>query len=1089
MLVSQTEEKPDTHYPFATTTCVPAPATIKDLSSASLHYCHICRADVAEKSPLDFADEAEASGRETAASEMPPPEEVPLATVPGSGQAVEAVKSVAQIARQEKRIQDRELEIKNLEVLLEIEAEMKRAAEGKNAELVRELEDIRAQFSGLQVSNEHLSQQVAALQEQVSGEEKLKVAFEEFKWYEDDRVEKRCAELDARLDALSIDFDEELYPHMLTAIAGRRSVPADLARSVSAVLLDRFEQTFARSVPTKILDRIEVSSKSQIELFFVYKDPIFESQDMSTSNTHQESLVDAGSETRHPMLERAKKLDKSHDPLALMAYTGSYSRTTSPYYVTHLSLVVDYNDDYQGDAVQNNSEDPLASAMILLAREITQRFSNPTNNRLRTSSNTKNKTIFQAVRVHIQSRNSGNDGRNTRRSYVQEEVIEGNNVYNDAGNIHRTLRITYSGTVANVQCYNCSEKGVTLTDEHNDFLFVDVTRREEIEELSANICLMAIIQPTNINFDAGLSYDSTLLSKILIVAVLNKNNVQASYALEQLVLNAYKEAEKQQINADKVKQQNKVLTQQLELYKEKIVDSGCLKHITGDRTLLENFIEKFIDTVRFGNDHFAAITGYGDYVQGNITICHVYYVKGLGHNLFSVEIAASSPVCLMSKATSTKSWLWHRRLSHLNFSTINDLTKYDRVDGLLKFKYSKDHLCYACEWEKSNKSSHPPKLVPSINVKLELIYMDLCGPMMVASINEKKYILVIIDDYSRFTWVYFLHTNETSVIIKKFIVQIQLNYNAKQNDNGIEFKNAILKAHYQKLGIMQQLLTARTPQQNGVVKRCIRTLVEVACTMLALLKIDGLGKMKPNAYIGIFIGYSKTSKGFQIYNRRTKNIMETIHVKFDELTTMDFKHDSLELASERFINDDSSVESTNTPYKEDFDILFWPMYKEYFQKRSSDMSINFSAQQVRNHEDSPSTSSIIIEEHDAPLIVTTYEEQTSLISINEDAESSTTALDLSNMHEFHQVQPSTHIWTKAHPLEQVIGDLSKLVMTRKRLQTDLELCMYALTVSTFEPKNIKEAMLDHTWIESMQDKLHQFKRLDVWELVLMRNFF
>ncbi|GJY22258.1 retrovirus-related pol polyprotein from transposon TNT 1-94 [Tanacetum coccineum] len=91
------------------------------------------------------------------------------------------------------------------------------------------------------------------------------------------------------------------------------------------------------------------------------------------------------------------------------------------------------------------------------------------------------------------------------------------------------------------------------------------------------------------------------------------------------------------------------------------------------------------------------------------------------------------------------------------------------------------------------------------------------------------------------------------------------------------------------------------------------------------------------------------------------------------------------------------------------------------------------------------------------------------------------------MHEFHQVQPSTHISTKAHPLEQVIGDPSKPVMTRKRLQTNSEFCMYALTVSTFEPKNIKEAMSDHSWIESMQDELHQFKRLDVWELVPKPN--
>nr|GFB32493.1 hypothetical protein [Tanacetum cinerariifolium] len=156
---------------------------------------------------------------------MPPPEEVSLATVPGAGQAVEAVVAEPHaFARRDKRIQDWELEIKNLEVLLETEAEMKRAAEGKNAELMRELEDIRAQFSGLKVSNEHLSQRVAVLQEQVSGEEKLKAAFEEFKRYEDDQVKQRCAELDAHLDALSIDFDEELYLHMLTTIAGRRWV-------------------------------------------------------------------------------------------------------------------------------------------------------------------------------------------------------------------------------------------------------------------------------------------------------------------------------------------------------------------------------------------------------------------------------------------------------------------------------------------------------------------------------------------------------------------------------------------------------------------------------------------------------------------------------------------------------------------------------------------------------------------------------------------------------------------------------------------------------------------------------------------------
>nr|GEV22529.1 hypothetical protein [Tanacetum cinerariifolium] len=133
-------------------------------------------------------------------------------------------KSVAQVARQDKRIQARENEIKNLETLLEAETDMKKTAKAKNAKIGKELENLRALFLDLQVSNDRLSQQVSTLQAQVTGEEKLKAAFEEFKQYEDNQVEKRCVEMDACLDALNIDFDEELYPHMLTAIAGRRWV-------------------------------------------------------------------------------------------------------------------------------------------------------------------------------------------------------------------------------------------------------------------------------------------------------------------------------------------------------------------------------------------------------------------------------------------------------------------------------------------------------------------------------------------------------------------------------------------------------------------------------------------------------------------------------------------------------------------------------------------------------------------------------------------------------------------------------------------------------------------------------------------------
>ncbi|GJS22229.1 retrovirus-related pol polyprotein from transposon TNT 1-94 [Tanacetum coccineum] len=273
---------------------------------------------------------------------------------------------------------------------------------------------------------------------------------------------------------------------------------------------------------------------------------------------------------------------------------------------------------------------------------------------------------------------------------------------------------------------------------------------------------------------------------------------------------------------------------------------------------------------------------------------------------------------------------------------------------------------------------------------------------------------------------------------------------------------------------------------------------------------DYLGKMKPKADIGVFNGYSETSRGFRIYNRRTKKIMETIHVKFDELTAMASEHDCLEPKFQRFINHNSSAETMNTPSKEDLDNLFGRMYEEYFEKKFSNTPINSAAQPTQIHEDSPSTSSIIVDEHEAPPTVTTSDEQTSSISLtkadefnqedsanfdgnsqfvsynplsHEEIDSSPTALEPSNVQNFHQVQPSTHIYTKDHPLDQVIGDPSKPVMTCQRLHTDSEVCMYALTVSTIEPKNIKEAMADHSWIKSMQDELNQFERLQVWELV------
>nr|GEV44498.1 hypothetical protein [Tanacetum cinerariifolium] len=175
----------------------------------------------------------------------------------------------------------------------------------------------------------------------------------------------------------------------------------------------------------------------------------------------------------------------------------------------------------------------------------------------------------------------------------------------------------------------------------------------------------------------------------------------------------------------------------------------CTKHMTGNLKLLCNFVEKFLGTVRFG-DQFALILGYGDLVQGNVTINRVYYVEGLNHNLFSVDQFCDEDL-EVAFTTLTQAWLWHRRLSHLNFDYINLLSKKDIVIGLPKLKYIKGQLCSFYELSKGKRSSFKSKAVPSSKGRLNFLHVDLCGLMRIASINGKKYILVIVDDYSRYT--------------------------------------------------------------------------------------------------------------------------------------------------------------------------------------------------------------------------------------------------------------------------------------------------------------------------------------------------
>ncbi|GJW97489.1 putative ribonuclease H-like domain-containing protein [Tanacetum coccineum] len=409
---------------------------------------------------------------------------------------------------------------------------------------------------------------------------------------------------------------------------------------------------------------------------------------------------------------------------------------------------------------------------------------------------------------------------------------------------------------------------------------------------------------------------------------------------------------------------------------------------------------------------------------------------------------------------------------------------------------------------------------------------DLCGPMRIAgsvlSVNGKKYILVIVDDYSRFTWVKCLRSkDEAPAFIINFLkmIQVRLKETVRRirTDNGTEFVNQTLREYYEKVGISHETSVARSPQQNGVVERRNRTLIEAARTMLIYAKAplflwaeavatacytqnrsmirrrhgktpyellhnkppdlsylhvfgalcyptndsENLGKLQPKADIGIFIGYAPTKKAFRIYNRRTRRIIETIHVDFDELTAMASEHSSsgpalhemtpVSISSGLVPNPPSSTPFV-PPSRSDWDLLFQPMFDESL---SPPPNVDLQAPEViapipeavaPEHAVSTGSPSSTTVDQDAPSPSnshTTQETQTPIIS--HDVEEDNHDIEVAHMgndpyfgipipevtHTIvppdHQVSEHNSKWTKDHPLENIIGALDRPVSTRLQL--------------------------------------------------------
>ncbi|GKE01260.1 retrovirus-related pol polyprotein from transposon TNT 1-94 [Tanacetum coccineum] len=419
--------------------------------------------------------------------------------------------------------------------------------------------------------------------------------------------------------------------------------------------------------------------------------------------------------------------------------------------------------------------------------------------------------------------------------------------------------------------------------------------------------------------------------------------------------------------------------------------------------------------------------------------------------------------------------------------------------------------------------------------------------------------LVIIDDYSRYTWTHFLRSKDKiPEVLIDFIKIVQRGLHAQvrtvRTDKDTEFLNKILHAYFAQEGIAHQTSTARTPEQNGVVKRWNRTLIEAARTMLNAAKVPlsfwaesiaiscftqnrslVIPRHKKTPY-HIINGRKSSVKFFNIFGslcyiikdgENLDKMKEKDHVSSDpvpQYLTTALEQGSLSPGPQSQENVPQTADTVTT--SNELDLLFSLMFDELLNgttqvvSKSSNVTTADALNQRQQQYITPSTLTTVVADTPPLNIQATPETtnqattQTPTVTANENiiqaettkeyaqvdedefinifstpvqerGETSSRYVDSSNMHTFYQRHPSEHRWTKDHPLEQVIGNPSQSIRTRRQLETDGEMCMFALTVSQTEPKNIKEAMADSAWIEAMQEELHQFDRLD--ENIVIRN--
>ncbi|WVZ75656.1 LOW QUALITY PROTEIN: hypothetical protein U9M48_023691 [Paspalum notatum var. saurae] len=576
------------------------------------------------------------------------------------------------------------------------------------------------------------------------------------------------------------------------------------------------------------------------------------------------------------------------------------------------------------------------------------------------------------------------------------------------------------------------------------------------------------------------------------------------------------------------------------------MDSGCTQHMTGDSrmfTSLSGDVENF-DNITFGDNSKGKVEGLGkieissvnnmllvDSLNFNLLsvgqLCDLGFqclfkpnevivskidggekvFKGFRHNnLYLVDFnskKANLQACLFSK--NSMGWLWHRRLAHVGMSTLKKVMKKDLVRGLKDITFDKDKLCSACQAGKQVANTHPRKTFMSTSRPLELLHMDLFGPTTYTSIGGNNYGFVIVDDFSRYTWVYFLEDKTEVALAKRAQNEFNTSIVKIRSDNGREFDNTNIEEYCDEVGIKHEFSATYTPQQNGVVERKNRTLITLARSMLdeygtsekfwaeaintacyasnrlyphrlldktpyellngrkpniSYFRVFGckcyiykkrqhLGKFQRRCDIGFLLGYSSKSKAYRVFNNATGMVEETYDVEFDKSNGSQGAHvDVVDIDEEPLVEAMKNMPIGDIKPKEDEDEV------QTVDQPSSSMAPQDGSEQDK-----------ILPNEDVHVPQEQIDEQ---------------AQDVGTPVQAPQVAPQRRSQlTSGHPKELIIGSPTRGVTTRSR-NTAAFVQAYSF-VSSIEPSTIDQALSDPDWVNAMHEELNNFTRNETLE--------